>query len=271
MSRLDPDAIRNVINEIWPRVRSADELYEAFMVSGFITVQEILEKNELELWNPFFNELIAGNRATLLITPDNHLHYWVAVERLPEFQQVMPSAIVNFLIPIPENIQNSFAKINDPLVEILRSRLDISGPVTANNLSEMLLLPLSEIERGLAVLENEGFVFRGHFLSSTEEEWCERRLLARIHRYTIDKLRNAIQPVSSSDFMHFLFQWHHMLPGQEQEGAAALQSVLGQLEGYEAQSVAWEGDIFPVRIKNYSYTLLDLLLMTGEYVWGDIN
>lgn len=265
IAQLDPQAIQNVKEEVWPRVRNADELYEALMVSGFLTLHEIEQKGELILWQSFMDELIQEKRATLIRVPDHKIQYWVAVERLPEIMKMLPLSTTSPAIPIPENISKSADMIQDPALEIIRSRLEMSGPVTMKALEAVLPVRDTEIERVLLALENEGFVFRGHFNPGAEEEWCERRLLARIHRYTIDKLRSAIQPVSSSEFMHFLFHWQKILSS---DSPVALQEVLDQLEGYEAQSVAWEGDIFPARIKNYAYTSLDLLLLTGEYIWG---
>ena len=265
MAQLDPQAIQKVTEEVWPNVRNADELYEALMVNGFLTEHELEQKGVLSQWQPFFNELILDKRATLLALPDMDKLYWVAVERLPEMMQVLPSFYMLPEIPVPENIRKAAANVNDPVLEILRSRLGISGPTTLREIAQIIPIPVSEIERVLFTLENEGFVFRGHFNPTSEEEWCERRLLARIHRYTMDKLRSAIQPVTPSEFMHFLFHWQKILPS---EGPVTLQLILDQLEGYEAQSVAWEGDILPARMKNYVYTSLDLLLLTGEYIWG---
>ncbi|HEX2934247.1 MAG TPA: DEAD/DEAH box helicase [Bacteroidales bacterium] len=265
MGQLDPLAIQKVTDEVWPRVRNADELYDALMVSGALTVQEIDSKHELTQWQPFFNELIAQNSATQLFHPDSKQQYWVAVERLHEMMRVTPLYTMNPLIPIPENISKLAADIDNPLVEIVRSRLSMSGPVTLRYLKDLLPVSPADIENALHVLEKEGFVFRGHFHHDEVEEWCERHLLARIHRYTLDKLRSAIQPVSPSEFMHFLFHWQKVLSGEEH---VTVENVLDQLEGYEAQSVAWEGDILSSRIKSYNYTSLDLLLLRGEYIWG---
>ncbi|HEX3010289.1 MAG TPA: hypothetical protein VHO90_22015, partial [Bacteroidales bacterium] len=154
------------------------------------------------------------------------------------------------------------------LLELLKSRLDIAGPISIDELEQLFPGKRQEIEKLLAALEAEGFVFKGRFSPGGREEWCERRLLARIHRYTIDKLRSEIKPVSPAEFMHYLFHWQHVISEDESEVHLQLRKVLDQLEGYEAQSVAWEGDILPARIKSYSYTSLDLLLMTGEYIWG---
>ncbi len=268
MAKLDPLAIRKVKDEIWPRVRNADELYEGMMIGGFFTEKEIGEKEEMEKWLPFFNELTENNRATLMSHPQHQMCYWVAVERLVEFRKVFSSFSMSPEIPIPENIQKASGKIDDPLIELLRSRLEISGPVTIGSLSEIFPVNETAIEQALLTLENEGFVLRGHFNAPDADEWCERRLLARIHRYTINKLRSAIQAVSPAEFMNYLFHHHKLLPGEQKEGPQTVGEVLDMLEGYEAQSVAWEGDIFPSRIMNYSYTWLDLTLMTGEYIWG---
>ncbi len=268
MAQLDPAAIQKVKEEVWPRIRNADELYEALMVGGVLTEEEIRKKSNLNLQQAFLSELINENRATKVFIEGHNTPIWVAVERLPEFLKIFPEGIPEPEIPVPSDIIKEAEKILNPLLEIIRSRLDISGPVNVKELSEVLPVKTSEIEQVLLALEAEGFVFRGHFSSSTADEWCERRLLARIHRYTIDKLRSEIKPVSPSEFMHYLFHWQHVISEDQSEIYHQLRKVLDQLEGYEAQSVAWEGDILPLRVKSYSYTALDLLLMTGEYVWG---
>ncbi len=65
----------------------------------------------------------------------------------------------------------------------------------------------SDIDIALAALEGEGYVMRGQFTpGAAETEWCDRRLLARIHRYTVRRLRREIEPVEPRDFMRFLLR-----------------------------------------------------------------
>lgn len=268
MAQLDRAAIAKVKEEVWPLVRNADELYDALMVAGFLTRNEIEKNEDPKLMDGYLNELISGKRASVATLPGINNEYWLAVERLPEFRKIFPHLKASPELSVPEEVKTQSEMIPDPLVEILRSRLDISGLVNVQEIAKVIPVGEAAIEQSLVALETEGFVFRGHFSPGSGEEWCERRLLARIHRYTIDKLRSEIKPVSPSEFMHYLFHWQHLISGEGTDNCMELRKVLDQLEGYEAQSVAWEGDIFPARIKSYSYTTLDLLLMTGEYVWG---
>lgn len=268
MAQLDPMAIRKVQEEVWPRVRNTEELYEALMVAGFLTDREIEIKDNLDVYKSYFYELVAGNRAAGLSIAGAGHTFWVAVERIPELLRIFPGLTMLQEIPVPEPIRRESEKIRAPLMELIRSRLDISGPVTLLELNQLLPVKKSDLEQVLIALEAEGFAFRGNFSPNQEEQWCERRLLARIHRYTIDRLRSEIKAVSPSEFMHYLFHWQHLISDDESDVYHQLRKVLDQLEGYEAQSVSWEGDILPSRVKSYSYTALDLLLMTGEYIWG---
>ena len=111
-------------------------------------------------------------------------------------------------------------------------------------------------------------MFQGNYTSADQVEWCERRLLARIHRYTLRKLRKEIAPVAAADFMRYLFEWQCIAPGNRLEGPQALENVLDQLEGFEAPAASWERDIFPSRIKDYDYLWLDVHCLSGNYLWG---
>ena len=171
------------------------------------------------------------------------------------------------------------------MVEILRGRLDGVGPTTVNELAASLSLPLSKIEQALARLEGEGFAMQGSFTpqgyagvpacNSEEQpaetraypEWCSRRLLARIHSYTLNRLRKEIEPVSAADFLRFLFVWQKVAPDHHVEGPESLASILDQLEGFEAAAGSWESEILPARLADYDPAWLDALCLSGKLTW----
>ena len=263
LSRLDPRAIEQVTREAWPEAQSADELHDALMTDGFIAQPE----GEAAGWARFLDELIAQGRATRLrVTDDTVL--WIATERLPMFQPVYPSARPSPEVTVPESLQERFSD-EDALREIIRGRLQALGPVTVEQLSRDGAIEHSAVTQALLALEHEGFVFRGSFTPDAgREEWCERRLLQRIHRHTIDALRQSIQPVSVQEFMRFLFARHGMLADDQSTGPETLQRVLERLEGFEAPASAWETDLIPARVAKYDPVWLDVLCMSGRIVWG---
>jgi ATP-dependent Lhr-like helicase len=261
IGRLDPSAIDAVQKEAWPEATSADELHDALLLSGLITQQEGIENQ----WKEYFEELTQQGRATV-VTVDNR-KLWTATERLPFIDKVYSDRSIHPEVIVPEKLR-AIPPEKDPLAELVRGRLEIMGPVTAEKLSLVMAVSLSDISFALTRLENEGFVFQGNFTGSAEKEWCERRLLARIHRYTIKKLRSEIQPVSAADYMRFLFSWHQLTESNHAEGPGGLEQVLQKLEGYEAPAIAWESDILPSRIAAYDHQWLDMLCSAGKVSWG---
>jgi len=158
------------------------------------------------------------------------------------------------------------------MVEILRGRLEGLGPVTARALAESLGVEPSAIEAALMRLEATGFVFRGRFTPGLgQEEWCARRLLARIHSYTLNRLRQEIEPVSVADFIRFLLAWQRVTPEHRVEGRDALAALIDQLEGFEAPAAAWEGEILPARMNDYDPAWLDSLCLSGQVVWSRLT
>ncbi|MDI7047155.1 hypothetical protein QMN58_27010, partial [Escherichia coli] len=132
---------------------------------------------------------------------------------------------------------------DDALLDVLRARLTGFGPLPVHAIAQALRLPAASVEQTLLRLEAEGYVMRGRFSpGASEEEWCERHLLARIHRYTVKRLRREIEPVERHDFMRFLFEWQHLTPDTRSEGREALAAVLEQMEGFQAAAGAWEED-----------------------------
>ncbi|HET6669488.1 MAG TPA: DEAD/DEAH box helicase, partial [Pyrinomonadaceae bacterium] len=205
-------------------------------------------------------------------TPWTPVHLWVAAERLPQLLAVFPEVTLTPPISAPASLTQTTWTREDALVELIRGRLEGLGPVTAIGLATSVGLPTSDIEATLLKLEAEGFVLRGRFTPGGEEtEWCARRLLARIHSYTLNRLRQEIEPVSSGDFVRFLLAWQKVAPDQQMEGPQSLLALIEQLEGFEAPAAAWEGEILPSRLLEYNPAWLDALCLSGEVVWARLT
>jgi ATP-dependent Lhr-like helicase len=259
VGRLDPQAIAQVREDAWPVIGSAEELHDALVVHGFLAAAEAPFPEWVEA-------LVQQRRITRLHAPaDGEL--LVAAERLHELQAIFPDAILS---PPIEAVARERPAFEDALREILRGRLDALGPVTAGSLGAPLGLGDSAVLTSLMHLEAEGSAMRGAFTSPDAAEWCDRRLLARIHRATRDKLRAEIQAVPPAQFMRFLFRWHQLAGSEGDErrqGEGGLVDVLRQLEGHAAPAPAWEEDLLPSRVSDYMPHMLDKLCAVGRVAW----
>ncbi len=275
MGKLDQGAIDRVRDEAWPRVENADELHDALVELGFITSEEGAE------WQQFLGELQNDKRAAVLqvnaetAVPGTGRNacptLWIAAERLPQFEAVYSSLELQPEIKAPESFTKQWT-FEEALVELLRGRLEGLGPVTVQSFAASSGLSTNEIETGLLRLEAEGFVIRGKFSpGATETEWCARRLLARIHSYTLNRLRQEIEPVATSDFIRFLLAWQKAAPDHQMEGPESLRAVIEQLEGFEAPAASWEGELLPSRLVEYDPAWLDALCLSGELVWARLT
>lgn len=256
---LDPQAIARVRKEAWPDAENCDELHDGLMLLGFITDQEgQAQKN----WPALLQELQQARRAVLLQTRGKTL--WIAAERLHELLVLFPDASCQ--PAVAANFDADGMDEQSVIEELLRSRLEGLGPVTAARLGAPLSLPADRTERALLALQQQGTIIQGRFSPDCNAlEWCERGLLARIHRYTLKQLRKEIKPVSPAVFMQFLFHWQGLTdPG---EGESSLTRVLRQLEGLNLSAAAWEQEILPKRLKPYFSSDLDSLCNSGQFVW----
>jgi ATP-dependent Lhr-like helicase len=286
-------------------------------------------------WSPLLEDLKAANRVAGLTARPGAAPLWVAAERLPQALAAFPGAILlwkpdlpgrpDLFLPLRKSAEGAptpavgsceaagFCETGaeaDPeaeaLAEILRGRLEASGPIRSVDVSASLGLPVDRVDFALMALEQEGFALRGHFTSGHGSgglaagdggmEWCERRLLARIHRYTLARLRREIEPVSAAEYLRFLFAWQGIAgagreagaPGpagvsapegfaasgslsEQASGPDAVEAVLARLEGYEAPCAAWEKDILPARIAGYQPAWLDLQGLSGQFIWGRVR
>jgi ATP-dependent Lhr-like helicase len=267
LGRLDPEAVIRVRQEAWPEAANADELHDALVWLGFLSPSEAETGTG---WTEFLADLARQKRVTLLQAPAAKL--WVAAERLPQFQALFPEAKLEPAIVAPAEYTERDWGPDEALVEIIRGRLEGLGPVTEAALTAPLGLPRSEIASALGALEAAGFAMRGRFTPETpEDEWCERRLLARIHRYTVKRLRAEIEPVAARDFLRFLFEWQRVAADSRVSGPDAVEAVVAQLEGFEAPAGAWEAEILPARVSDYEPGWLDDLCLAGRVAWARLR
>jgi len=266
LGTLDQDAIDRVRDEAWPEAQNADEVHDALLVTGALTNAECGMRNAE--WKGWFDELTrAGRAATFLHEP----RLSIAAERLPMLEAAFPGTGCELALQVPERERAKSWTREDAIRELVRGRLEVVGPTTAAGLGGALGIQTADVDFALGALEHEGFVLRGRFTPGLGElEWCERRLLARIHRATLDRLRREIEPVSAADFMRFLLRWQRVTGGTRAEGPDGLSAVLDLLDGYELAAGAWETEVLPARVKDYDPLWLDGLCLSGEMGWGRI-
>jgi len=279
-SQLDADAIKRVREEAWPFTSNDEELHDALLTANYFTAAEMTAQDV----EPLKERLLAAGRiACIALKPESKV-LWCATENLPRFRTLFPDDIDD--IQLPEFLAQQSWQKEDALREIVRGRLECLGPTTTQRLADELGLEVSLVDQAMIALEVEGFAFQGSFtpinpmlntaITTKPVEWCERRLLQRIHRYTIDLHRKAIKPVSLETYTEFLFEQHQLVPIREGEfnsepamdGQTRLENCLNLLDGYSAPAVSWESDIYPARISNYDPNWLDILCVSGRALWG---
>jgi ATP-dependent helicase Lhr and Lhr-like helicase len=292
VGQLDPAAIQEVREHAWPDVRDADELHDVLLslvavpdIGRFAVHQNTSEeyrgiyslegdplqntvRDSLSGWQLFFEQLVSQRRSTLAWVSDRR--YWVAAENVKTFTELFPGA--RFTTNIAE-IVSSPASRTDALRGLVAGWMQHTGPVAAPTFAELLGLPRPEVEAAMLGLEGSGMVLRGRFTDQPPEvvEWCDRRLLARIHRLTLGRLRKEIEPVTAAQFMCWLLRWQHLTPGTQLAGERGTLEVLQQLQGYEVPASAWEPEILAGRIKNYDSDVLDQLCLNGTIGWGRLS
>jgi ATP-dependent Lhr-like helicase len=261
---LDASAVEKVRQEAAPDPRDADELHDALMTSGVLTPEELSRFDR-----GWFDALVAAGRALLASAP----RLAIATERLPELHAVHPALAGKTDVTVPAGRAAYAWTRAAALTELVRSRLTIAGPVTAAELARLFDVAAADIDDALLALESEGVVLRGRFTSTTrpDTEWCDRALLARIHRYTLSRLRAEIEPVTPADFMRFLFKWQHVDEIARLTGPDGLKQVLDRLDGFEAPASSWERSILPARLDGYEPSLLDMACLSGEVRWARVS
>lgn len=260
---LDPATIAEVANMSWPLVRDADELHDALMTLIVVPPREA--------WREWFEQLIAKQRATTLLEGAGETPFWVCAERLDLARVAYPAALSTPDIAAVPSATRLPERREDAFVEIVRGWLESGGPVTVLELAQRFAVDAATIEAALLRLESEGQVLRGRFRGGDAEEWCNRRVLSRIHRLTLGALRREIEPVSTADYVRFLFRWQHVAPTSRLHGVDGTLHVIKQLEGYEIPAAAWEATVLPSRIAGYRREYLDRLCYSGDVMWGRLS
>ncbi len=270
---LDPDAIERVAQEVGgrapaSRARDADELCEALKDAGPQTEAELGFRVGGDP-APWLARLAAEGRV-LRAGRGAGPPVWIAVESLALCRAAYPALAEETALSLPAALAGGWEP-DAARRELCRRRIRHAGPVGVVDLAAALALPVAEVAQALAALEAEGLVFRGRYdPRGPAEQWCERTVLERIHRLTLARLREEIEPVAPATFTDFLCRWQRVGPDARLHGLGGLGEVLAQLQGLERPALAWERDILPVRLADYRPELLDQLTLSGAYLWGRV-
>jgi len=281
---LDPAAIQQVREEAWPDVRDADELHD--VLHTLVAIPNHLaparrgqpssavrsSESRPSDWLGYFEKLVNEGRAGAALFEGRS--YWVAAERVKTFSVLFPEPRFESK---PAEVEATLPTRDDALLTLVTGWMSHLGPTSAPQLGDMLGIPASDISGALLRMEASGTVLRGNFsgvsvpTQEPEIEWCERRLLARIHRLTVATLRKQIEPVTAAQFMRWLLQWQHLAPGTQVSGERGTLEVLRQLQGFEIPANAWERQVLARRIVDYDPKWLDQLCLTGAVGWGRLS
>lgn len=270
IGKLDTDAIQLVREEAWPDATTADELHDALLWLTYMTEAEVRSN---PAWPALIHELMTRRRVLRMAgqptpTMAETQALFITVERRPLFEAALPNRTFDAELLTPAAHARTWTR-EDAFMQIVRGRLEGLGPTTAAKIATSLGAAPSDIDAALLALEAEGTAMRGQFDPDemTTLQWCDRRLLARIHRYTVKRLRAEIEPVQARDFLRFLFDWQHVTPATRMQGPDAVPAVLSQLEGFDTAASAWETEVLPARIAEYEPAWLDEQCLAGRIVW----
>ena len=274
LSALDPDAIREESAYAWPAIRDAEELHDALLTLGVAPPDELSARTEMasrDMLLGWLEDLARAGRALRLVHSGGAT-LWLAAEHARLVSAAYPDAALEgkvSLLPPAVGCAGDEIEREDAVLHLVRGWAESSGPFTAGEMAGLLCLTVSDVNTAVIGLENEGLVLRGSFRPGVEEEeFCDRRILARIHRATVGRLRREIEPVSQASFLRFLFQWQHAATGWETSGEGGLLDVIDRLQGFETAAAAWEPELLARRVADYGPELLDRLCTGGEVVWG---
>jgi ATP-dependent Lhr-like helicase len=261
LTRLDPEAIARVRDEARPTPRDPDELHDLLLTLSTLRAEAALSS--------LFKALLEGGRALEVTTSRGR--FWCALEQRGAAEALLGNAHFSPDLQPPAAL-NRPALREDLVAGAVRGQLELSGPASVAELASRSGIDEASVALGLARLESEGFALRGRFEGELcGEQFCARRLLDRIHRYTRDRLRREIEPVSASDFMRFLLRWQGALPGTRRRGQQGVAAVIEQLQGFEAAVASWESDLLTARVEGYRPEWLDALCFSGEVAWARLS
>ena len=267
--KVDPVAIAAIRKEIWPDLRDEHELHD-LLQSLIVLPLHVIDSAEVRDWHLFYDRLGRTGRAQMIDCAGSQV--WVATERLPWVAALWRTAV--------EDEPKSVTK-EDFVLKVVQGWLQITGPTTSNSLARTLNLEPAGIFQAFLTMETQGLLIRGTFeysapaesggITDHDIEWCERRVLQRVHRRTVATLRKQIEPVSPAVFMRWLFTWQHLAPQTQLAGEEGVFEALRQLEGFEAPAIEWERTLLPSRVANYDPRWLDSLCLSGAVGWGRVS
>jgi ATP-dependent Lhr-like helicase len=280
VGRIETQAIATVREQLWPDLRDEHELHDLLLSLialpiAYLGSRALREHTDARHWELFFVRLVQSGRAQVVQLGE--CEAWIATERRSQAALLWPE-----WIEASEGWIADAESHEQAAVQLVQGWLQLLGPTTSTHLAEIVNVAPGLIHQALLRMEMQGLAMRGVFEQPApaegqpyEIEWCERRILHRIHRLTVRSLRRRTEPVSATVFMRWLLDWHRITRAQDGTraltGEEAVLAAIEQLEGFEAPAAEWERSLLPARVPDYDPRWLDNLCLAGVIGWGRVS
>jgi ATP-dependent Lhr-like helicase len=274
--QIDPAAVASVLAECWPDIRDEHELHDLLCGITMLPAALVAGKTACRDWPIFLERLARTGRAGIVTVVDANgeaLEFWIAAERLSRLKTIHAEAqvLLGDIAELPAKEES----LGEARLAVVRGWMPVLGPCTATDLARMFGLSAAFWLQALLEMEMAGTILRGTFAAQQvgsenleATEWCERNVLQRIHRRTVNALRAQVEPVSAAVYLQWLLDWQHLRQSAQVSGEAGVLAALAGLAGFEAPAIAWETELLPRRVANYDPRWLDALCLSGRVGWG---
>jgi ATP-dependent Lhr-like helicase len=268
-SRIDPAAIATVREQLWPDVRDEHELHDLLLQLVALPVGFVADDERARMWPVLFERLVGSVRGFVVALGEEAA--WVAAERMGEVGLLWPESS-------PKVEADAAVTRDAATLRLVQGWLQLLGPLTAEGLAGLVGLHPRSVHQALLAMEMQGVAMRGVFAYPRPKEdepfaieWCERRILQRIHRLTVGTLRRQVEAVPAAVYLRWLLTWQHVAAETQLAGEEGVLAALEQMEGFEAPACEWERTLLPMRVKDYDPQWLDNLCLAGVVGWGRVS
>ncbi|RDB63849.1 ATP-dependent helicase [Gordonibacter sp. 28C] len=193
---------------------------------------------------------------------------WAAVEDAGRLREALGTAV-------PAWVPAAFLEAADdrsPLDDLLARYARTHGPFSGEEAAARFGIGPAVARESLHRLAAQGKLVQGRFGQAPggegERGWVSAEVFRRLRSLSLAKARAAVRAVPPDAYVRYVLDLQGVGDGAALEGVDGLAQVIAQFEGVFLPAAAWEGSVFPSRVRDYRPSMLDELIASGDVVWA---